>query len=430
MRISFFRWVFAAALLAACAPATPAGQGKPVQSQTQRDMTPNAEAVEIESLVEGNNAFALDFYQHVRTGEENQFFSPYSLSTALGMVFAGARGDTEAQVAEVMHYPLPQNRLHPAFNALDLQITGGGSGSAQAEDRPFQLSVANALWGQDGFEFLPEFLDLLAINYGAGLRLLDFQTDPESARLQINDWVAQNTRDRIKNIIPPGGLSAATRLALANAIFFKADWLTQFEPTNTRQLPFNRLDGTQAAADFMSHAKAESLLYSAGEDYQVIELSYQGGEVSMLVLLPATGSFPDFEAGLTVEKLDEIIDGLKPQPVRVILPKFEFDAAYQLAETMSNMGMPDAFCSAEADFSGMDGRGELCIGQIFHKAFVAMDEKGTEAAAASVAVMEAAGMPLDEVIVFQADRPFIFLIRHNTTGSVLFMGRLTKPQGK
>lgn len=427
---SIFRWVCLIALLtAACSQApAPEGHGKVIQSQIRRDLAPEVENGDLVALVEGNTEFALDMYRRIGGVDDNLFFSPFSLSTALAMVYAGARGITESQMAEVLRYSLPPERLHPAFNWLDAQLRSNGSNSAQDNSQPFQLSVANAIWGQEGFEFVPGFLDTLARNYGAGLRLIDFQADAESARLKINEWVAENTRDRIKDIIPPGGLSAAVRLVLANAIYFKADWQTRFEPANTRSLPFTLLDGTQVATDFMSHAKTETLAYASGDGFQAVELPYRGGEMSMLVLLPDDGRFIDFEAGLSRDRLDEITAEMQPQPVRVILPKFKFESAFQAAEILAEMGMPDAFCGGEVDFSGMDGRGELCIGQIYHKAFVAADEKGTEAAAASVVVMEAAGLPLNEVVVFHANRPFIFIIRHKITGSVLFIGRLKTPQ--
>lgn len=429
MGTSIVRWVCLIALLtAACSPApAPEGYGKAIQSQIRRDLAPEVKSGDLEALVAGNTEFALDMYRRIGGEGENLFFSPFSLSTALAMVYAGARGTTESQMAEVLHYSLPADRLHPAFNWLDAQLGSEGSDDAQDDSQPFELSVANAIWGQEGFEFVPDFLDTLARNYGAGLRLLDFQADAESARLTINRWVAENTRDRIKDIISPGGLSAAVRLVLANAIYFKADWQTQFEPANTRSQPFTLLDGTQVATDFMSHAKTETLAYASGDGFQAVELPYRGGEVSMLVLLPDEGRFIDFETHLSRDLLDEVIAQAQPQPVRVILPKFEFESAFQAAEILAEMGMPDAFCGGAVDFSGMDGRGELCIGQIYHKAFVAADEKGTEAAAASVVVMEAAGLPLNEVVVFHADRPFIFIIRHKVTGSVLFIGRLVTP---
>jgi serpin B len=330
-------------------------------------------------------------------------------------------------MATVLHYTLPQERLHPAFNALDLQLAAPPA--ASGDEQPFQLSIANSLWGQDGYQFLPEFLDLLAMHYGAGMRLLDFKSDPNAARQLINRWVEEQTKERIKDLIPEGGLDPSARLVLANAIYFKADWLYSFEPGNTRPMPFHRLDGSQIDAPMMTFEHAQDLRYAEGDGYQAVELPYQGGQTSMLLLVPESGRFEEFEAGLDAARLQQIVDGLQTQTVGLLLPKFEFTQEYALADTLLDMGMPEAFCDAgaEIDFSGMDGTRNLCIGQVFHKAFVAVDEKGTEAAAASAVVMLEAAMVIQDVKEVIVDRPFIFVIRDNSSDSLLFVGRVLDP---
>lgn len=403
-----------------------AGSGKALESRAQRITNPDAAVSEVSELAVGNDAFALDFYHAVARQGGNLFFSPYSLSAALAMTYAGARGRTADQMAAVMHYTLPQERLHPAFNALDLQLAAPPNGSQ--DEQPFQLSIASSLWGQQDYEFQAEFLDLLAMNYGAGLRLLDFKSDPDAARQTINRWVEEQTKERIKGLIPEGGLTPGARLVLANAIYFKADWLYPFEANNTRPLPFHRLDGSQVDTPMMAFEHAQDLRYAEGDGYQAVELPYQGGRTSMLLLVPEAGRFDEFEAGLDAARLQEIVDALQAQPVSLRLPKFQFIQEYALAETLGGMGMPDAFCTGtEVDFSGMDGTRSLCIGQVFHKAFVAVDEKGTEAAAASAVAMLEAAMIIQDVREVIVDRPFIFVIRDDSSSSLLFVGRMLEP---
>jgi serpin B len=410
--------------LVGCGPLSSDGGGKVLQSQKQRITSPVVPAADSRALADGNTDFAFDFYQAVRSQDGNLFFSPHSLSIALAMTYAGARGETAAQMAQVLHFNLPQENLHPAFNALDQELASRGAG-ASGKEQPFQLNIANSLWGQQDFSFLPEFLDGLALNYGAGLRLLDFAANADSARQEINKWVEDQTKEKIKDLIPQGGVDSFTRLVLANAIYFKADWLYPFEKNNTQPMPFTLLDGSQVDTPMMSFNHAVVLPYLAGDTFQVVELPYVGESVSMLILVPAPDNFENFEATLDGTKVRDILSGLQPEQVSVVLPKFSFDVRFDLKDTLAGMGMPVAFDPSQADFSGMDGKRDLYIGNVFHKAFVAVDEKGTEAAAASAVVMElSAAMPGRMLVV---DRPFIFLIRDQSTGSVLFVGRVLDP---
>jgi serpin B len=415
-------------VLAACAtPSVPGLGGKVLESDLQRDSAPQVPAEDAAELAAGNRAFAFDFYQAVCDQGGNLFFSPHSLSVALAMTYAGARSSTEAQMAETLHYSLPQERLHPAFNALDLELASRGAGGDK-EEQPFELSIANSLWGQRDYAFLPEFLDLLALNYGAGLRLSDFAGAPEAARNEINRWVEKETQGKIEDLIPEGAIDTFTRLVLANAIYFKADWLKPFEASETQDMPFYLLDGSQVQTPMMAHDGAETFPYAAGEGFQAVELPYVGEEIAMLVVVPDTGSFPAFEAGLDAERFVAIQAQMQPTELILRFPKFQFESEFALSDRLAGMGMPDAFTPGAADFSGMDGTQQLFIQDVFHKAFVAVDEKGTEAAAATAVIMGLmAMMPPD--VQLTVDRPFIFAIVDKPTGSILFLGRVLNPAG-
>jgi serpin B len=400
---------------------------KVLHSEIQRAMSPDAPPADLEELAAGNRAFAADFYKAVRSRDGNLFFSPYSLSTALGMTYAGARENTAIQMADVMHFNLPQERLHQAFNALDLELSSRNSQSGKADEpQAFQLSVANSLWAQYDYPFLAEFMDLLALNYGAGLRLVDFAKAPEPARREINDWVYRETQKKIEDLIPEGAIDNLTRLVLANAIYFKADWKQPFAKEQTQRAPFTLLDGSQVQALMMAHSKPQSLNYAAGDGFQAVELPYVGDQVSMLVLVPDQGRFVDFEARLDEVQLKDILDSMESRMVDLRLPKFKFESTYDLRDTFSALGMADAFDAELADFSGMDGTKLLYIGNVFHKAFVAVDEKGTEAAAATAVVMQLESAIM-QAIVLTIDRPFIFLIQDKPSGAILFMGRVLDP---
>jgi serpin B len=377
------------------------------------------------SVVAGNSAFALDLYQVLRQQSDgNLFYSPYSISLALAMTYAGARGETEQQMADTLHLTLSQDRLHPAFNALDAELAQRGKGVEGDDGAGFQLRIANSLWGQKGYEFLSTFLDLLAEHYGAGLRTLDFEQAPEEARVTINKWVSEQTEGRIEDLIRPGLIIPLTRLVLANAIYFNAAWSYPFEESRTRDDVFYLLDGSQVTVPMM--AQTERFRYAEGEGYQAVELTYKGGEMAMVILLPEAGRFEEFESGLDAERVDRIVEDLARSNVALTMPKFEFDSSFELAEILSEMGMPDAFTHEIADFSGMDGTRRLHISQVVHKAFVAVDEAGTEAAAATAVIMVESAAPGSPVEV-TVDRPFVFLIRDIGSGAILFVGRVVDP---
>ena len=381
--------------------------------------------------VEDNTAFALDLYAQLKKQEGNLFFSPYSISTALAMTYAGARGNTATQMAEVMHFGLEPEVLHRAFGQLVDDL------NKQGEEGGFELSVANALWGQKGYGFLKEFLDLTRDSYGAGLREVDFEGATEAARKTINAWVEKETKEKIKDLIPEGVLDKLTRLVLTNAVYFKADWVHQFEKHATRDRKF------WIAAEETIHVpmmhQTNSFGYAAVHGCQLLEMPYKGGRQSMVVLLPTMrdglgrlGWMAEIEKGLSADKLASWLKQIRYQQVTVILPKFTMTSEFRLDETLKSMGMTDAFSLPPADFSGMNGKNDpvegLFIGAVLHKAFVEVNEEGTEAAAATAVEMTLGMSSGPSRPIFRADHPFLFLIRDNRTGSILFMGRVAEPR--
>ena len=395
------------------------------QSDKPRETAPAVNPSEMETLVGGNSAFAFNLYQELKAKDGNLFYSPYSISEALAMTYGGARGETEKQMQEAFQINLQQANLHPAFNNLDLQLAKRGQGAQGKDNKGFRLHVVNALWGQQGYSFLPAYLDLLAVNYGAGLRLLDFMNAAEQARQTINDWVSEQTEDKIKDLLPSGSVDSLTRLVLTNAIYFNAAWQSQFKPEATEDDKFHLLNGSDVAVRMMH--QTDYFGYAEGDHYQAVELPYDGHELSMVILLPGQESFRAFEDGLSSEKVYEIIRSIKNRSVDLRMPKFKVESEFGLKETLSAMGMPIAFTD-EADFSGMNGKRELVIKDVVHKAYVAVDENGTEAAAATGVVVGVTSAPGDTVEV-TIDHPFIFFIRDIQTGAILFVGRVTEPGG-
>ena len=414
-------------VIASIQMAQPAG-GEVLKSDKERITSPDAGSSEQALLVEGNSAFAFELYQALKEElqgkEDNLFYSPYSISLALAMTYAGARGETAEQMAATLQFMLEQERLHPAFNWLDAELASRGESAEGKDGEGFRLNIVNAIWGQKDYEFLTDFLDVLAENYGAGLRILDFITETEKSRLTINDWVSDQTEGRIEDLIPQGAVDALTRLVLTNAIYFNAAWAYPFDEDMTADGPFYLLDGGQVIVPMMK--QTESFGYTEGEGYQAVELPYDGGELSMVVFLPEAGKFESFEEGLQAQQVCDIISGLQSTRVTLMMPKFEFDSEFSLKDTLAEMGMPIAF-SGGADFSGMTGNPELAISDVVHKAFVSVDETGTEAAAATAVIVGLTAVPGESSVKVTIDRPFIFLIRDIETGAILFVGRVMNP---
>lgn len=410
-------------LLAGCHPAAPKVQL--VRAEVPRVGSPAVTEAQATQLVTGNNAFAFDLYRAITAKErDNLIFSPYSIWLAFSMLYAGAQGETEAQMARVLHF-LPQENQHPALNAVDLWLESlGKARSGEEEGAPFRLSLANAVWGQQGYAFRQPYLDTLATQYGAGLRTVDFQESPEAARKAINAWVAEETAGRIEEIAPPGSVDSTTRLVLANAIYFKAGWAYHFESADTADGPFTRLDGSRVTVRQM-HLQIR-LDYTQGEGFQAVRLPYVDQTVDMWVILPAQGRFEAVQKQLDAGLLDEARRQAEAWEVTLTLPRFGFESDLSLPGLLQEMGLAQAFCPA-LDFSGMVEGGGLCLYQALHRATITLDEKGTEAAAATMAMV-----PVSEVdkVEMTVDRPFLFAILTRETGLILFLGQVLNPAGE
>jgi serpin B len=396
-------------------------QGELASSSLDYDTQPNVPVDVVNRLAQGNTSFAFDLYQQLNDNPGNLFLSPYSISLALAMTYAGAASETERQMAETLHFTLPQEQLHSAMNQLTLTLL---SRADLPEGEGFQLNIANALWGQQGYTFLDSYLDLLARDYNSGIHLVDFITASEEARQRINAWVADQTEDKIKNIIPEGALTAVTRLVLTNAIYFNAAWASQFEEEATQPETFTALDGTQSSTPLMRQTAYYP--YANNDGVVTVEIPYVGGQLSMLLIMPPQDEFQAFEDSLDEARLEQFLNGLESTNIRLMLPSFEFRSEFSLAQSLSDLGMPVAF-SDQADFSGIDGSQDLFLQEVLHKAFISVDEEGTEAAAATAIIIGATSLG-EEPIEVRFDHPFIFLIRDQDTGSILFIGRLIQPQ--
>jgi serpin B len=393
----------------------------------------HAQSGDTAELVSGNTDFALDLYTELRqTTDGNLLVSPYSVSLALAMVYLGAEGETATQMADTLGFTLDPSDLAAAFRDLSSDLEERGTAD-EDEDRGVAargLAIANSLWGEASYPFSQGYMVSLDDSFGAELNLVDFADAPDDARVEINDWVADHTNDRIEDIVPEGAITADTRLVLANAIWFAGAWRSTFEPDNTEDGAFTLLDGETVEVPFMR--QTEGYLYAEGDGFQAIELPYEGSGIAFTVVLPDKGEFEAVEESLDRDALDEIIGEMAETQVRLQMPRFTFDYDANLGETLQALGMTDAFDGSRADFSGMvEGGAEspLVIGGVLHKAFIDLNEYGTEAAAATVVLMEATSAQEAEPIDLAIDRPFIFVIRDTESGSLLFVGRVLDPSG-
>jgi serpin B len=419
--------MLAGAALCACSSKespkpTQEAPGQLVQSSKPRITSPNVSSEELSKLSADNADFAWEFYREIIKPGENLFFSPYSLSVALAMTWAGARGTTETEMAKTMHFTLGQERLHPAFNGLDLELASRAQASGSDAPLPFVLNITNALFGQVGYSFLDAFLDTLAQHYGAGMRLMDFINETEASRVAINEWVSEQTNDRIKDLIPPGIITAATRLVLVNAIFFTASWDSPFDEAKTQESAFKRLDGTEVPVPMMQQSLRT--IYGEGEGFQAAELPYDGGQLAMLLIVPNEGQFQAVESQLSIAKVAQIRGALSEHQVELKLPRFSFRSEVPSKAPLQSLGMIEAF-GGGADLSGMNGTGGLFIQDVVHQAFVAVDENGTEAAAATAVIVGEVSAPPPAALTI--DRPFVFAIIDRPTGATLFVGRVLDP---
>ena len=382
--------------------------------------TSPAPSLDQTALVDGNNAFAVDLYGQLRKQNGNLFFSPESISTAFAMAYAGARGSTASEMAATLHFALPPDRLHPAMGALLSSLNSDHPG--------YQLRVADALWAEKDFNFIDDFLKLTASDYGAGFNRVDFKGAPEGVRGTINQWVEQKTEDKIKDLLPAGSITAATRLVLTNAIYFKGDWQSPFEKASTAEEDFH-LSAAQTVKTPLMHLTARFNYFNGGT-FQALDIPYKSGELSMVVLLPNDADgLAALEKSLTAAALKQWVGQLRSgSRIVLTLPKFKMTQKFELGDTLSAMGMTRAFQKSASDFSGMTGKRDFWISAAVHKAYIDVDEEGTEAAAATGIVMRSMAMArVQPPIVFRVDHPFLFLIRDNKSGGILFMGRVTDP---
>ncbi len=383
------------------------------------DQTPRTEG---EQMALQYNLFALDMYRELAGGGENLFFSPWSLNSALSITYEGARGQTAEEIRSVIHLGGNDSYRRQSFSGLDQRIS--------ARDSGYILSTANALWADEGFPLSAEYRDLVEESYHARSMNLNFQEESEEARATINAWVQERTKGKIMDLIPAGHIDPLTRLVLTNAIYFKGSWENEFDPELTEDEDFSAANGGTVAVPMMMKIGDEARFpYLEKDDLQILKMPYQGENVSLLILLPKNNDLDSLEGAISAEKLRQWREELMEQRVDIYIPRFKFSAKYFLNENLTRMGMPTAF-SETADFSGISPRSGLFISFVIHQAFVEVNEEGTEAAAATaVGVEEGAEAVVEEEIpVFRADHPFIFMIIDDQTGLILFMGRFSQPE--
>jgi serpin B len=378
--------------------------------------------VDLTALVEGNNAFAFDLYQSLKKSGDNLFYSPYSISEALAMVYAGAHGETAEEMVDTLHFALKDSRLHRAFKSIDQEFRRRVTKKRGRNSQGFELYTVNALWAQKGFTFSREFLTLLAKDYGTGVRIADFVNKPEQSRIAINKWISNGTKKQIIDLIPQGAIDASARFIATNAIYFNAAWKYPFSQAATSNGLFYLLSGNTIVVPMMK--QTESFGYAEGETYQAVDLHYDGSELSMVVLLPGKQQFATFQESLNAELANSIISKLEYKEVILSIPKFKFGCGFSLNEALTAMGMSHAF-TRDADFSGMTSGKDFFINNFMHSAFISVDEAGTEATSVS-AMLAATAMP-GKPIEITLNRPFIFLIRDVATKAMLFVGRVINP---
>jgi serpin B len=417
--------------IAGCSKKNPVATSQPSQGfSVSRSLTVSREAPaasneNISKQAESINKLAIALYNKCKKQGQSLFLSPYSITSALAMTSAGAQGTTKQQIRDALQVGLEGDAFDQALNAIDQSLMT----HATATDG-IKLSIVNSTWMQTGWDFKVSYLNQLAQYYGAGVNLLDFTNKPEDCRVIINNWVASQTNDKILNLLPDGSIQSSTRLVLTNAIYFLADWLYSFNPTYTSNKDFTLLDKSKVSVPTMSLSKPDSMAkmrYARGSGVRALDFPYKGDRLAMTVLLPDPDSFAFVENSLSFAMLQRLIDSLREEKLAVSLPKFKFTyGTVSLRDAFEALGMTDAFNPGLADFSGMDGGRSLYVNDICHKAFISVDEKGTEAAAATAITMSSTSV-LEPPVIFLVDRPFIFVIRDKQTGAVLFIGRILNP---
>ncbi len=420
--VVLFTLVFAS--VAACAEETspPESTDPPmVRSELTRNLTPAAVPADVAAVARDGYAVDLDLYRVLGTTEDNFLVSSLSIRLAFALAYAGAVGDTATEMAQVLRFGADPTAFHSAMNALDLALAARNLPAA-GEQGAVELMMVNTFWGQEGRAWLPAYLDVIAVNYGAGIAPIDFKVDPDAARQRINTQVAQETRQRIQNLLPEGSITTDTEAVLTNTLFLKAPWKELFDPEGTGPAPFVRLDGSTVTADFMN--ALHFVGYAEGPGWQAMAKPLRGGQLQMVFLMP-TEDFLAFAAALTAEQIASVLGALTTREVMLSVPKFTFETSFSLKSALEALGMTVPF-SDLADFSAMLVAPPLFISNAFHKTFIAVDEGGVEAAAATAVVMDGRGIPEPEA-VFVAERPFFFMIHDSESGAVLFFGQVIDP---
>ena len=384
------------------------------------EVPPDVPAADLKALGEGNSAFALELYQQLAAKPGNVVVSPYSISSALAMTYAGARGQTADEMKAVLHFDLPADKLHPAFGGVSdsFQTTG--------KNRPYELNIANALWSQRGMALEPAFLDITGKSYGAGVREVDFD-QPDEARGTINKWVGDQTKEKIPELLKSGDIHPLVRLVLTNAVYFQGNWKQQFDKTRTHDRDFEIAPGQKVKVPMM-HREKVKVRSSVARDFYLHELPYEGDRWRMIFLLPTKrNGLREIEAKLTAKQLTEAIAALNSSEKDVAMPRFKFRQSCKLKDQLTKLGMPTAFQDGAADFSGITRSAMLCIDNVIHEASIELDEKGTVATAATavVAVKVSAEVSTHPFIL---DQPFLFILHDSLTDTILFLGRVSDPR--
>ena len=384
---------------------------------------PELKLTDINNVVDANNQFALDYYSKLKGKDSgNIFFSPFSISSALAMTYEGAKGQTAEEMRSVFYFPEDNNLIRTEYVAIFDEIN--------KKDKKYKLSSANALWAQEDYEFLKDYFDSVEKYYGGKATNLDFKKDPDGSRITINNWVENQTNNKIKDLIPLGVIGTMTKLVLTNAIYFKGEWVKQFNKDDTKEESFRTNKNSTIKAPMMQLTDNKAIFnYAENSNLQILELPYSGEELSILLLLPKGDNLAKLESLLNTKRLSGWKKDLEAQRVKVFIPKFKFETKYLMTNDLKVMGMPIAF-SDSADFSGMTGKRDLKIDEVIHQAFVEVNEEGTEAVAATLSIMNPIGVgPSKEpkIPVFRADHPFIFFIQEKSTGNILFIGRVVNP---
>jgi serpin B len=378
--------------------------------------------VDLRELARGNNQFALELYQQLKAEKGNLFLSPYSISTALAMTATGARGPTAEEMSKVLHLTGGAGKAATQFQQMQAYLLD--------QAKSYELRIANALWGQKAYPFKSDFVTGLQQRFRAEGRTLDFVKDPEGSRATINRWVEEATKEKIKELLPSGFITADTRMVLTNAIYFKGKWAEPFHKHLTKPADFFASEGESFKVDMMR--RTDEFIYAENDAVQAVSLPYEGGRLEMVVVLPKKkDGLAAYEKALTSDQLETLMKGMRQRKVAVQLPRWRSTAQFKLKQTLMAMGMDSAFCTAGGvDFSGIDGTYGLFISEVVHKAYCEVNEEGTEAAGATgVGLAKASAPPVeDPPVEFKADHPYLYMIRDTQSGSLLFMGRMTDPR--